>query len=281
MEPPHRYSVVSSQGDYCLSSSNTAGQHSRQSSISYGGRPPSAQSSIRPSTCRSGRSSSIRPGTPGLCFILVSRLCLQWMFEFPLFNTPRDDGLSKYSKKCLLLERWGRILCNIVISRDLCCLLSRWWKGRWMHWAEYWTQGGEQTSCTARDDECAHLPSRSQLPSHHVTIFLAPLPIWPKQYVHAADPSHIEIWSTVSPYHMSHCRWAKHVFDGHSRLYKILSILNYLAFAGPGRQVLDKSYYMSRLRSKKQELQSEINSMSDEIERMQRRGPAAFQLEQK
>jgi hypothetical protein len=77
MEPPHRYSVVSSQGDYCLSSSNTAGQHSRQSSISYGGRPPSAQSSIRPSTCRSGRSSSIRPGTPGLCFILVSRLSLQ------------------------------------------------------------------------------------------------------------------------------------------------------------------------------------------------------------
>jgi hypothetical protein len=195
------------------------------------------------------------------------------MFEFPLFNAPRDDGLSNIARD---VSCWK----EGVGFRDLCCLLSLWWKGRWMHWAEYWTQGGEQTSCTARDDQCAHLPSRSQLPSHHVTIFLA-TNLTQTVYVHAADPSHIEIWSTVSPYHMSHCRWAKHVFDGHSRLYKILSILNYLASAGPGRQVLDKSYYMSRLRSKKQELQSEINSMSDEIERMQRRGPAAFQLEQK
>ncbi|CAM6026765.1 unnamed protein product [Sphagnum balticum] len=144
MEPPHRYSVVSSQGDYCFSSSNTGGQHSRQSSISYGGRPPSAQSSIRPSTCRSGRSSSFRPGTPGGCI-----------------------GLNTELK---------------VESRPV-------------------AQQGMMSVRTS--------------------------------------------------------------------------------LQGPGRQVLDKSYYMSRLRSKKQELQSEINSMSDEIERMQRRGPAAFQLEQK
>jgi hypothetical protein len=98
------------------------------------------------------------------------------MFEFPLFNAPRDDGLSNIARD---VSCWK----EGVGFRDLCCLLSLWWKGRWMHWAEYWTQGGEQTSCTARDDQCAHLPSRSQLPSHHVTIFLAPLPIWPKQYM--------------------------------------------------------------------------------------------------
>ncbi|CAK9876806.1 unnamed protein product [Sphagnum jensenii] len=144
MEPPHKNSVVSSQGDYCLSFSNTAGQHSRQSSISYGGRPPSAQSSIRPSTCRSGRSSSIRPGTPGGGIGLNTELKVE--------NRP------------------------------------------------------------------------------------------------VAQQGMISVHTSLQ---------------------------------GPGRQVLDKSYYMSRLRSKKQELQSEINSMSDEIERMQRRGPAAFQLEQK
>ncbi|KAH9563166.1 hypothetical protein CY35_05G110200 [Sphagnum magellanicum] len=165
MEPPHRYSVVSSQGDYCLSSSNTAGQHSRQSSISYGGRPPSAQSSIRPSTCRSGRSSSIRPGTPGGCI-----------------------GLNTELK---------------VESRPV-------------------AQQGMMSV-------------RTSLQGHSFLL-------------------------TMSP-----SFWLHYQFDPNR----------------PGRQVLDKSYYMSRLRSKKQELQSEINSMSDEIEHMQRRGPAAFQLEQK
>jgi hypothetical protein len=275
MEPPHRYSVVSSQGDYCLSSSNTAGQHSRQSSISYGGRPPSAQSSIRPSTCRSGRSSSIRPGTPGLCFMLVSRLSFQWLFEFPLFNAPRDDGLSKYSKRFLLLERGGRIQRSLLFAFSMMegqvdalgWILNSRWRADQLHSKGWWVCA-PPFKVTASFSPCHHL-------------FGSTTNLTQTVYVHAADPSHIEIWSTVSPCHMSHCRWAKQVFDGHSRLYKILSILNYLAFAGPGRQVLDKSYYMSRLRSKKQELQSEINSMSDEIEHMQRRGPAAFQLEQK
>lgn len=52
-------------------------------------------------------------------------------------------------------------------------------------------------------------------------------------------------------------------------------------WAGPGRQVLDKSYYVSRLMAKKQELQIEIDSMGGEIERLQRQGPATLHLEHK
>jgi hypothetical protein len=45
--------------------------------------------------------------------------------------------------------------------------------------------------------------------------------------------------------------------------------------------VMDKSYYMSRLRVKKQELQAEMDSMNDEIARLQRKGAANVHLEHK
>lgn len=50
---------------------------------------------------------------------------------------------------------------------------------------------------------------------------------------------------------------------------------------GPGRQVMDKSYYLGRLRSKKAELQAELDVMSEEIERFQRCAPALAQVEQR
>nr|XP_024377500.1 intraflagellar transport protein 74 homolog isoform X3 [Physcomitrium patens] len=50
---------------------------------------------------------------------------------------------------------------------------------------------------------------------------------------------------------------------------------------GPGRQVQDKSYYLSKLRTRKQELQAEIDIMNDEIDRLQKREPANVYLEQK
>lgn len=43
----------------------------------------------------------------------------------------------------------------------------------------------------------------------------------------------------------------------------------------------DKSYYLSKLRTRKQELQAEIDIMNDEIDRLQKREPANVYLEQK
>ncbi|BBN13942.1 intraflagellar transport protein 74 [Marchantia polymorpha subsp. ruderalis] len=48
---------------------------------------------------------------------------------------------------------------------------------------------------------------------------------------------------------------------------------------GPGRKILDKSYFLGKLRSKKQELQAEIDSMTIEIDRLQKMGPASVHLE--
>ncbi|KAL3691316.1 hypothetical protein R1sor_004967 [Riccia sorocarpa] len=48
---------------------------------------------------------------------------------------------------------------------------------------------------------------------------------------------------------------------------------------GPGRRILDKSYYHGKLRSKKQEIQAEIDAMEAEIDRLQKRGPTNLHLE--
>lgn len=54
-----------------------------------------------------------------------------------------------------------------------------------------------------------------------------------------------------------------------------------MTYTGPGRQVQDKSYYLSKLRSRKQDLQAEIDVMHEEIARLQKREPINLHLEQK
>ncbi|CAM6127326.1 unnamed protein product [Calypogeia fissa] len=53
-----------------------------------------------------------------------------------------------------------------------------------------------------------------------------------------------------------------------------------IPFQGRGRQILDKSYFIGKLRAKKQELQNEITTMMMEIERLEKRASANFQLDQ-
>jgi len=53
------------------------------------------------------------------------------------------------------------------------------------------------------------------------------------------------------------------------------------AWPGPGRQVQDKTYYLSKIRIRKQELQAEIDIMNEEIEKLQKREPANVLLEKK
>ncbi|KAL2622629.1 hypothetical protein R1flu_002834 [Riccia fluitans] len=48
---------------------------------------------------------------------------------------------------------------------------------------------------------------------------------------------------------------------------------------GPGRKILDRSYYLGKLRTKKQELKAEIDFMEAEIDRLQKRGPTSVHLE--
>ncbi|GAQ77667.1 intraflagellar transport particle protein 74/72 [Klebsormidium nitens] len=50
---------------------------------------------------------------------------------------------------------------------------------------------------------------------------------------------------------------------------------------GPGRQIADKSYYLTRLRAKKQELQAEIDSLTSEMGRFQKDDTTSAQLERK
>jgi hypothetical protein len=45
--------------------------------------------------------------------------------------------------------------------------------------------------------------------------------------------------------------------------------------------VQDKSYYLSKLRTRKQELQVEIDVMNEEIDRLQKREPTNIHLEHK
>ncbi|CAM6130021.1 unnamed protein product [Calypogeia fissa] len=54
-----------------------------------------------------------------------------------------------------------------------------------------------------------------------------------------------------------------------------------IPFQGPGRKILDKSYFIGKLRAKKQELQNEITTMMMEIEQLEKRAPANFQLDQR
>ncbi|XP_024545065.1 intraflagellar transport protein 74 homolog [Selaginella moellendorffii] len=50
---------------------------------------------------------------------------------------------------------------------------------------------------------------------------------------------------------------------------------------GPGRQILDRSYYVGKLRSKKQELQQEIERMVEEVEQLEKERFASVHVGQK
>ncbi|XP_024533191.1 intraflagellar transport protein 74 homolog [Selaginella moellendorffii] len=53
------------------------------------------------------------------------------------------------------------------------------------------------------------------------------------------------------------------------------------SFQGPGRQILDRSYYVGKLRSKKKELQQEIERMVEEVEQLEKERFASVHVGQK
>jgi uncharacterized protein YlxW (UPF0749 family) len=69
--------------------------------------------------------------------------------------------------------------------------------------------------------------------------------------------------------------------DHLERLRRIARSETFRVAVGPGRQIADKSYYLTRLRSKKQELQAEIDSLNSEMSRFQKDDSTSTQLERK